>query len=77
MKSDLDSWKVETIEKRLKHPVLSLFSNFKILRLYDLMVDHNGPLLVHELIGCMMFAVNGIDLESAKAIKNVSNVIIQ
>ncbi len=73
MKANLDSWKAETVEKRLKHPVLSLFSNFKILSLYDLMKDRNIQRLVHDLIGSMIFVVDGIDLEKAKAINNVSN----
>ena len=71
MEANLTSWKTETVQKRLDHPVLSFFSNFKVLHLYDLIVKGGQEPLSHELIGCMIFA-RGIDSEGTELVKKVS-----
>ena len=71
MRTNLNSWKSETVEKRLKHPVLSFFSNFKVLKLYDMMINEKKGFLWNELCGSLLFA-DGADSQKEIIIKDVS-----
>ena len=70
MKCDLAFWQTESSLKRQNFPILSKFSNFKILQLYDMMVNRRTKLLAHELIGSMIFA-DGIK-RNHSVVKNVN-----